>query len=395
MERKLYLVSMKYIIWLLILIPVWSQAQSDSCRVQISLLTASPGEELYSTFGHSALRVVDSVNQLDIVYNYGTFNFEEPGFYTKFVRGKLNYFLSRDYFTSFKEAYQQENRLLTEQVLDFSCKQKEEIIRLLDNNLLPQNLYYKYDFTFDNCTTRLLDLVEKAGGDSLKLGKVLHSKKTFRNLIHEYLDYNNKQWSKLGIDLLLGSRLDKPMEDRQVMFLPDYLMYSFDSSKIDGRPLVLNKEKLFQVTPEEIDKNTLKHPFFIFTCLFVFLSYLTFSKNTPLRKILFSLDGLFFFLTGVLGLLLIFMWVGTDHYMCKDNYNLLWSWPLNVVMAFYTHTEKKWARLYFLIYGLFLLLVLGLWFFLPQQLNIGLLPLVAILALRSLSIFRRKKHLYG
>jgi hypothetical protein len=357
-------------------------------------LTAAPGEELYSTFGHSALRVTDSANNTDIVYNYGTFDFDQPGFYRKFIRGKLNYFLSRDYFESFKAAYQQENRNLTEQVLNLSCAEKQKIQILLDNNLLPGNLYYKYDFLFDNCTTRLRDLVEKAADSTVQFIPVVKTKVTFRNLIHEYLDYNDKQWSKLGIDILLGAKTDAVMKPREVMFLPDYLMKTFDGSSIDGRPLIKDKEVVFQSTNSGSGKENLSHPLFIFLCAFVIIAFLSFTKNPFLRKILFSLDGMLFFITGLLGFLLLFMWLGTDHVMCENNYNLLWAWPINLIAAFFTHSLRKGAKIYFLIYGLFNLILLALWFVLPQQLNISLIPLIGILIFRSLSIFRRKEIPY-
>lgn len=382
---------MKFFFTFLLLLPQILFAQSDSCRMQISLLTADPGEALYSTFGHSALRVKDSVNHTDIVYNYGTFNFDEPGFYTKFVRGKLNYYLSRNYFESFVEEYRQENRKLTEQVLNLSCSEKQKIQFLLDNNLLPQNLYYKYDFLFDNCTTRLRDLVEDAADSSVQFPTTLKTKVTFRNLIHEYLDYNDKQWSKLGIDILLGSKTDAVMKPKEVMFLPDYLLKSFDSSYIDSRSLVKEKEVVFQSTYNGDKKDNLSHPVFIFLVAFVIIAFLSFTKNSILRKILFSLDGMLFFITGLLGILLLFMWFGTDHVMCENNYNLLWAWPVNVIAAFYTHSLRKGAKVYFLIYGLFNLVLLGLWFTVPQQLNISLMPLIGIMVFRSLSIFRRKE----
>ena len=385
---------MKFLFTFLLFFPLVLSAQNDSCRLRISLLTVAPGEELYSTFGHSALRVTDSVNNSDIVYNYGTFNFDEPGFYTKFVRGKLNYRLSRDYFDSFMAESQQDNRNLTEQVLNLSCTEKQKIQLFLDNNLLPENLYYKYDFLFDNCTTRLRDLVEKSADSSVVFNPVVKSKVTFRNLIHEYLDYNDKQWSKLGIDILLGSKTDAIMKPREVMFLPDYLMKTFDSSSIDGRRLVKEKEVLFQSNSSGNEKDNLSHPIFIFLVAFVIIAFLSFTKNQVLRKILFSLDGMLFFITGLLGILLIFMWVGTDHVMCENNYNLLWAWPVNVIAAFYTHSLRKGVKIYFLIYGLFNLILLGLWFTLPQQLNVSLMPLIGILIFRSLSIFRRKEVEY-
>ena len=275
-----------------------SFSQADSCHLRVSLLTCTPGEELYSTFGHSAVRVTDSVSHDDIVYNYGTFNFDEPGFYTKFVRGKLLYYLSTEDFESFKNDYQQENRGITEQVLNLTCSEKYNILMMLQANLMAENRFYKYDFLFDNCTTRLRDLVEKVADTSIHFGNVLQSKKTFRNLIYEYLDNNDKQWSKLGIDILLGSPTDAVMKPEQVMFLPDYLMKTFDSTTIDSRPLVSEKHQLFELNLSPVTINYFTHPLFIFSGIFLLIVLLSFSKNIFIKRLLIAFDGFIFFITG-------------------------------------------------------------------------------------------------
>ncbi len=370
-----------------------SFSQTDSCNLRISLLTCTPGEDLYSTFGHSAIRVTDAVSHSDIVYNYGTFNFEEPGFYTKFIRGKLTFYISTDEFDSFLYSYQIENRGITEQVLNLSCAEKYNMLLLLQTNLMPQNRSYKYDFTFDNCTTRLRDLIEKATSSQAHFPDVLHKKATFRDLIYEYLDYNDKQWSKLGIDLLLGSRLDVKMKPREVMFLPDYLMLSFDSATIGNGPLV-NKKKV--LIPGDFTKkriNLFEGPVFIFTGIFLLIILLSFSKNSFVKRILIAFDGFLLFITGLLGILIIFMWTGTDHLMTKDNYNLLWAWPTNVIAAFYIHSKKQSATRYLFLYALFDLLLLICWFLIPQHLNPSLMPVIGILTFRSsYYVFRHYKN---
>ena len=375
---------MKYLIVVLFFLPLNILAQNDQCHLRISILTCSPGEELYSTFGHSAIRVTDSVSHRDIVYNYGTFNFDEPGFYTKFIRGKLSFYLSTDDFDSFISEYIEEKRDITEQVLNLTCAEKYNIVMLLQANMLAANRTYKYDFTFDNCTTRLRDLVEKCADTSINFGNVLSSKKTFRDLIYEYLNKNDKQWSKLGIDILLGGRMDVVMKPREVMFLPDYLLKSFDSSTIDSRPLVSSEKNIIDLNAPPVIVDYFTHPLFIFSCFFLLIVLLSFSKNSFIKRVLIAFDGFMFFITGLLGILLIFMWVGTDHFMCKDNFNLLWAWPTNIVAAFLMHSAKRPATKYFKIYAVFNLVLFASWFFLPQHLNPALLPVIAILVFRSI-----------
>jgi len=160
-------------------------AQTDTSHLRISLLTCTPGEDLYSTFGHSALRITDSSGNDNIVFNYGTFDFSEPGFYIKFIRGKLMYYLSTENFDSFRDFYKTEKRGITEQVLNLSSSEKKSIIKLLQQNLESENRFYKYDFLFDNCTTRLRDLLEKTADTSVSFGNVLSRKTRFRELIYE------------------------------------------------------------------------------------------------------------------------------------------------------------------------------------------------------------------
>lgn len=388
--KRIFKISLIYLL-VLILFSTKSFAQQDSCHLQISLLTVMPGEELYSTFGHSALRITDTVTHQDIVYNYGTFNFDDPDFYTKFIRGKLLYYLSTDRFDSFVLENQQDNRGITEQILNLSCEQKRNIIGLLEANMMAQNRFYKYDFLFDNCTTRLRDLVEKASDSTVHFGKALNTEVSFRNLIHEYLNKNDKQWSKLGIDILLGAKTDAIATPYQVMFLPDYLMKTFDSSTINSQPLVTDKHSLFKINYSQNEKDNLTHPFFLFICLFVLIAFLSFSKNVFVQKFLDSFDALLFFIVGFLGILILFMWFGTDHIMCRNNYNLLWAWPMNIVAAFYIHSKRKWAQIYFLIYAIFNIVLIALWGFIPQHFNFALIPILAILIFRSLLYFIRKK----
>ena len=173
------------------------------------------------------------------------------------------YFLSQEYFDPFIYSYQMEQRGITDQVLNLSCNEKYRIVELLYKNMMPANRFYKYDFLFDNCTTRLRDLIESTSDGKVHFQSVLNSPKTFRNLIHDYLDLNDKQWSKLGIDILLGAKTDAVMTPREEMFLPDYLLMNFDSATIDNHALVAKKKQVYDVVLPDNSKNNLKHPFFI------------------------------------------------------------------------------------------------------------------------------------
>ncbi|MBX2934795.1 MAG: DUF4105 domain-containing protein [Ferruginibacter sp.] len=351
----------------------------DSSRLRISLLTCTPGEELYSTFGHSAFRVIDSNSVTDIVYNYGTFNFDDDGFYLKFVRGKLLYYVSTEYFSDFKELYQSTNRGITEQVLNLSGSEKINIRNFLNNNTRDENKFYKYDFFFDNCTTRLRDILKKQHDSTFTRQPVMPAGSRFRQAIHQYLDKNNKYWSKLGIDILLGAPCDAVMTAEQMQFLPDNLMKSLDSSKHHD---IISSQKLYNITADKNGKSIFT-PFIVFALLLIFILFIGQSKNKFARAFLQGFDGLLFFITGVLGCILIFMWVGTDHQMCKNNFNLLWAWPTHAIMAFFVNSKTNLAKKYFKFTTVLLMAVLISWFFLPQQMNNALLPVVLLLIYRA------------
>lgn len=361
-----------------------SAKAQDTSHLRISLLTCTPGEELYSTFGHSAFRVIDSSkafndNWRDVVYNYGTFNFDDDGFYLKFVRGKLLYYVSAEIFSSFKDLYQSTNRGITEQVLLLSAEEKIAIQSFLNENLKEENKYYKYDFFLDNCTTRLRDILKKNHDSSFCQKPVMPVGSRFRQAIHQYLDKNNKDWSKLGIDILLGQPCDGVMTAEHMQFLPDNLMKSLDSS---NKPMVVSSQNLYPVTNENA-KGSFFTPFVVFSLLAIFIVLIGYTKNRFAQAFLQGFDGLFFFLTGVLGIILIFMWVATDHSMTKNNFNLIWAWPTHTIIAFFVNSRKAWVKKYFKFTAIALLAVLISWFFLPQQMNNALIPIALLLIYRS------------
>jgi len=356
----------------------------DSSHLRISLLTCAPGNELYSTFGHSGYRIVDSSKPFndswrDIVYNYGTFDFDDPNFYMKFVRGKLLYFVSVEDFHDFKNIYQSTNRAMVEQVLNLTAAEKIAVQRFLNNNLKEENKYYQYDFFFDNCTTRLRDILKKNNDSGFTQKPVMPLGTTFRQAIYQYLDKNDKPWSKLGIDILLGQKCDGVMTAEQMQFLPDNLMKGLDSA---GHQLVLSHESLYPVA-NETGKKSIFNPLVVFSVLLVVIAALSQLKNKWVQRFLQGFDGILFFVTGLLGCILIFMWFGTDHSMTKNNFNLLWAWPTHLIISFFVTSNKSWVKKSFAFVAVGLVLVLLAWFFLRQHLNVSLIPVVLLLIYRS------------
>ena len=383
--KKIFALTINFIF----LTSVFAQPDSSNrnCHFRISLLTCTPGSELYSTFGHSALRVFDSAANTDIIYNYGTFDFDDPNFYSKFIRGKLLYFVSVERFDSFVQQYQYEQRGIAEQVIALSCEEKQKLFHALQENAKEENKYYKYDFIYDNCTTRLRDIVFKNLTGAVFTKNIRpRDGTTFRDLIHEYLDKSYQYWSKLGIDMLLGTSLDKKINNAEAMFLPDYLLKGFDNTAVGEKPLVLEKTEILSATIAA-NRAPLLSPFVVFTILFVVVAFL--SLKTSASRFLDIFDFVLFFLAGALGILMLFMWFGTDHPECKNNFNVIWALPLHFFVVFLIYKKWDWLRFYFLANTILLLLFLIAWMWLPQEINKALIPVVCLLLVRSLARYRK------
>lgn len=366
---------------------VTNAAAQDSSRIRISLLTCTPGEELYATFGHSAIRIIDSNSVTDHVYNFGTFNFDDAGFYLKFIRGQLKYYVNVEQFGDFNYSYIAENRGITEQVLNFTAAEKITIHRALIENIKEENKFYMYDFFYDNCTTRLRDIIVKYHHPSPVLPAVMPTTYTFRNAIHQYLDNNHKYWSKFGIDILLGAPTDAVMTNAQQQFLPENLMKALDSTKNTD---IVSSSKNLYVLGETNSKPSLFTPLVLFSSLLLLFILLSFLKTNVAQNILRKLDAFLFFAIGLLGVVLVFMWVGTNHIMTKNNYNLLWAWPMHIVYAFVIYKNSKRVKAYSMLVTVFLILLLCCWFFVAQKMNNALLPLIVLMIWRAGASINKK-----
>jgi hypothetical protein len=365
-------------------------SQNDSCNLKISLLTCGPGEDLYSIFGHSAIRVQDQTSNTDVVFNYGTFDFEDPDFYIKFTRGKLLYFVAAEKFSDFVYGYQLENRSIIAQDLKLTCNEKERLFNALRINAREENKYYKYEFLFDNCSTRLRDIIAKNNDDSVTFKKILPSTPpTFRDMIHVYLDRGKQYWSEFGIDLVLASRIDRPVKNEEAMFLPDYLMKGIDSAVAVNESIVAKKSTILRSVPEMEESSTWFKPLTVTIILLVAGIFVTFGKKRWLIRAGNIFDATYFFILGCMGCFMLFMWFGTEHELCRDNYNLLWALPTHLIFAFLVKKDKSFVRKYFAVTAVISLLIVICWTFLPQGMNIAFLPLILVSGLRS--AYRSKK----
>ncbi|HJW17747.1 MAG TPA: hypothetical protein VJ499_11530, partial [Flavisolibacter sp.] len=257
---------------------------------------------------------------------------------------------------------------------------------------LEENRHYKYDFLFDNCTTRARDIVAKNTAAPVNFHNILPANvPSFRNLIHSYLDRGHEPWSKLGIDILLGAKLDRKVTNLQSMFLPDYLLKGFDSAQVNGKHLVTPPEPVLTM-PSPLANSGIFSPFVCFTLLLLVIVFLSLYQSKRTYRILVIFDFLFFFILGLAGLLLLFMWFGTDHTVTSNNYNLAWALPTHVVTAFFIGKRRAWMLVYFkAVFWLTIILIIT-WFFLPQQLNPALLPIAILIGWRSWNLAKNPSY---
>ncbi|MEM6805699.1 MAG: DUF4105 domain-containing protein, partial [Bacteroidota bacterium] len=239
---------MKKLSILLLFIPIFLGARPLSKEARISLMTCAPGNELYSAFGHSAIRVKDPKQGLDIVYGYGTFDFSDPLFLPKFIKRDLMYFLDTDKYGEFQYVYKYFKRSFDEQILDLDSIQTQRIYDFLKNNMKAENRFYLYDFFFDNCATRIRDVLYNELGPELKIeGKDEEGELTFRDILDLYLQESH--WMDFGIDLALGAVVDKKATPWEQTFHPDYLAAFFQDAKLGGKHLVESKSRIYDAPP--------------------------------------------------------------------------------------------------------------------------------------------------
>lgn len=311
------------------------QAQADNLlseNAYASILTCGPGNEFYETFGHSALRVVDTSMGIDVVFNYGMFSFNEPHFYFKFARGRLNYFVTAQPFQEFMAEYDYFGRSVTEQRLKIGEEELTRLFRTLIINVQPENKYYRYDIFRDNCATRVHDMVNAALDESDRIDfKNVNKHVSYRDLIHKYTGKHLKWWC-FGCDILLGARCDRDMTTQQYMYIPAEMMTIYDTSvTMCGQKISCQPDELLPqtFTPQE----TVFSPALFFMLLFLIVLILTLVGKHKGWKLVW-LDAVFFAVAAILSVLLLFMWFGSDHWCTKWNFNLLWANPLFVYLLF-------------------------------------------------------------
>ena len=349
---------------------------------KISVLTSGPGNLLYSAFGHSAIRVQDPSQGIDVVYNYGIFDTSGENFYLKFAQGRMDYKVERQGFDYYLKSYEIENRWVKEQELNLELKEKIELFRFLEKNVLPENKVYQYDYFLNNCATKIWDVLQQNLGDKLIFDETYIDKQfSFRQLIHHNISPNS--WGAFGIDLALGSVIDREATPKEHMYLPIYIMRQLNHAELESQPIAKKETSLYESLPKKEQNHFLSSPLLpscLISLLILTITYFDYKKKKRSK----GLDFGIFLATGLAGLIMCFLWFLTDHIWTVKNYNVLWAFPLNAFFAIFM-LRKSWAswinNYLILLLGL-LVLLLVFWVLNVQSFSPVLIPLLVALGVR-------------
>jgi hypothetical protein len=367
-----------------------------SNQAQISLLTCAEGEDIYSLFGHSAIRVNDPVNNIDNCYNWGMFEFDsdEIVFATKFTKGRLKYYMDEQDFGYFMMEYDYFQRTVKEQVLNLTHDQKIDLWKALKENYLPENRVYKYDFFFDNCATRIRDLLQNIIGDKLALkAHPNENAYSLRELLNKTVSH--MPWLGFGMDLALGSKVDIKADNNKMMFLPKYMYEIYTDSEViingKAQPLVLGERTLINGINHEAESSFWSSPNFLFWSLFFISIVLTITKIRFLTKFW---DGLLLLIFGVLGFVILFLWFGTDHATMRPNFNVLWANPFYLFFIIPLMSKKLHNKLNKAYLGMSVLLILVIFgaMIIPQEFNSATSPIILVFTFKFFYWYKETKR---
>lgn len=370
--------------------------QQLSQKAIVSVVTCGPGNDLYSSFGHSAFRIYDPLLKIDKIYNYGTFNFNAPNFYLNFAKGKLTYQLSTSRFNYFLRNYRYENRWVKTQELNLSSKEVQSVFEFLENNAAPENKSYQYDFFYDNCSTKIEDVIKTVLKDKVTFpNDHITTNKSHRDLIADYT--GDFKWGKFGIDLALGSVIDDEATKDDYKFLPDYIFQAFDNATITSEnttvPLVKYERTILNAkTPHIAALSLIPTPFVCFLIIALLTVFITY-RNYKLHKRTRWVDFMLYFITGFIGIVVLLLWFATSHTATYTNFNFLWAFAPNLVVAFYMFKSKlpQWIVIYNKFLLLLLVVMIVLWILKIQVFNSALIPVVLLLMIRYSFLIGTKK----
>jgi len=373
-----------------------------SDRATVSLVTILPGRLVYNVFGHNAIHVRDPVRGIDVAYNYGTFDFGNPvAFTAKFVYGDLNYRLAKGDFGRMVAYYPAvEGRPLIEQTLDLEPEQREQIFRFLEWNALPANAFYRYDFYYDNCATRIRDLLERVLGAPIGAASP-DPGVTMRQLLDPYLV--EKPLLHLGMDFAQGSPADVAASARDAMFLPDHLAAWVAEARRAGPSgdvaLVARTDSIGWTAARVERREALPWPTVVMALLLGLTVVLAVHDGRRGAEARPWLDTPLFGFLGIAGVFVTFVWLVSLHGVARDNINILWALPTHLMLAWVVArgARGQWLATYLWLTAALAGLFVAGWPYWTQEVPVALVLLAAAAGVRSgtLAVVVRRRRPEG
>lgn len=320
----------------------YAETPADSIRV--SLLTCSPHDEIYSLYGHTAIRYEDKASKTDIVVNYGMFSFKKPFFVARFVLGLTDYEMGIQDFNDFCYEYQYFGSQVTQQEINLTPEEKGQLLKALRDNYANARVY-RYNYFYNNCTTKARDIILKSINGKIEYKNAIDKSVSFRDLIHGC--NANYSWASFGNDLLLGFKADMQTTREEQQFLPDNLMRDFGQAKIvsaDGsaRPLVKNTEIIVKGNDYAIAGKTKVTPQFVFITLLLLIAAIVVAEFKTKKRFLW-VDISLLLASGLAGLIL-FVMLFSEHPTTSTNLQIFILCPLNLYWAIYIIKNKRNER---------------------------------------------------
>ena len=359
-----------------------AQSMTNPDRIQISLLTCSPGKEVWAQYGHTAIRYYDKESGEDLAINYGIFSLDQTYFIPRFVLGMTDYRMGVQPMDMFLAQYSYEGRGVVEQVLNLSAEDKEVIYKALQENMKPENVVYRYNYFFDNCTTRARDMLVNH-----LHGKVVYppaeENATFRSMIHKW---NNKyEWAQFGEDLLLGVNADRKTTKSEQQFLPENLRSDFNKAKYNGKPLVKETNVLLDAETEVVEPVFPLSPLSI-ALIFAVISLVMMLFSYRRQQVYWAWDLALMLTSGLMGIIF-FVMIFSQHPCVSLNFILLFFNPLPLFFLYSTIKKKK--VIWWKIWGV--LIILGLFGSLFQEIPLPILIVASFLLLHCIVHLRINK----
>ncbi len=349
--------------------------------VEVSLLTCQPHDEVYSLYGHTAIRWNDRhAKGEDLAFNYGVFDFRKPHFALRFVFGLTDYELGAYPYRLFLQEYRHFGSMVTEQVLNLTNEEKARLHIALAENLRPENCVYRYNYFYSNCTTKARDIIEQCVNGHVEYAGKEDYTPSYRDMVHEMT--RNNPWSRFGNDLLLGIKADQKTDLRQQEFLPHNLMYDFDRAQINDngnyRPLVLGQRTAVPAGVQVVKDGFPLSPLACAIILLV-LGIVLSVIQVRSKKIYQLWSALLMFVCGAIGIVL-FLMLFSQHPTVSLNLQILFFNPVHWVFLWPVIRGKQ-TRYWYAVPVMALLFLIGGFF---QHYAEGIYVLALCLLLQSI-----------